>query len=259
MRSFLMVALVLTGGLALCLGCIGCGGGGGGPGGFGGVTTSSVGGSWLGPTGSATPAGNLTAPGGGGLQVDPAGNATGSMGLVGLTGKIEVRDPFKGVFSFTGDGASTGIDGIVLMYPFETSHMLLMLSDGRFAALEKDATMLVPPYTDPEFRSSVWNGLASDVDPAFTSVDAELVANVAIDAAGMFTLGTTTSGVMPLAVTDSAVGVIGGDYNDPTPPPEMGQLLALLTPDRKFLAVMSCPSTALLLSECSFAALARQP
>ena len=237
---------------------LGCGGGGGGPGvPFGGVTTSDVGGSWLGPTGTATPGGMLTGPATpGGLMVDGQGNASGTQGLTGLSGRIALSWTVSGSFAFEGTGASTGRDGILLLHPDTKNHCLLILNDGTFAALQRNATMLAAPYMDAEFRMAAWGGYSVGMGAQSQPIEDELT-SVMIDAGGSFTAGTSSTNATPLAVSDANTGEIHGDFMDPGPPPENGTLLLLLTPDRQFLAVISCPTGAGSFQDCGYSALAR--
>ena len=56
---------------------------------------------------------------------------------------------------------------------------------------------------------------------------------------------------------DTLKGAFDGDYVDPGPPIESGNLVALMTADRQFIAVFSCLAGGTIPADCSYAALSR--
>ncbi len=253
MRRHLLVIAVLATSFVLSSGC----GGGGGSGG-GGATVADLGGTWLGPAGSPTLAGLLDAPAEvAGMTVDGMGNMTGTAGLLaGETGTIALVDEFAQTFKWTGTGGSVGLTATIILSP-DLNHMLMMVNAGLLVAFQRGAATLLPPYTDAEFRSSFWTGTAAEFDAGFGPINPEAI-TVTVDALGNFTSGTSGTGVAPLTVLDAATGEIRGDFLDPGPPVETGNLIVLATPDRQFLAIFSCLTGAKdVFGECDCAGLQR--
>lgn len=244
------VALLLlaTGGLLNS-----CGGGGGGGG--GGATLADLGGTWLGPAGNADPAGGISGTAIGGMTVDDVGAMVGTGAFSSATGTFVLADGAARIFTWTGAGGGAGLSGMVMLSR-DKNHLLFIATDGTFGAFERNAPGLAGPYADTDFRDSTWSGVAAGMDAGGSPLEIQPVL-ATVDAAGVFMADTSMSNTVPLAVSDPAAGVIQGDYIDPGPPAETGNLLVLITPDRRFMAVHSCETGSAGILDCGWAALER--
>jgi len=252
MRIQLRIALFLT--VCLLLPCA-CGGGGGGGGGDGDFAFSDIVGSWLGPTTTVTVAGAVfQAAGPTGMDVDASGNAVGT-GASNREGTLSLTSASQGIYKFTGTGVSAGSTSMLIMSA-DRNHLLWIGTSLSFGAWERNATNFAPPYTDAQIRNATWTGLAVEMNASFDPVDSESI-SVFVDAAGNFVSGTSSTNVTPLAINNATKGDYLGDFIDPGPPTEMGNLVVLITPDKNFVAIFSCLTGGTFPDDCSYAALSR--
>lgn len=251
MRIQLPIALFLTASLLLPCACGGGGGGGGGDD----FAFSDIVGSWLGPTASVTTAGAVfQAAGPTGIDVDAAGNAVGT-GASNREGTLSLTSASQGIYKFTGTGALVGSTFMLIMSA-DKNHLLWVGGTQSFGAWERNATNFAPPYTDAHIRNATWTGLAVEMNPSSDPVASETI-SVTVDAAGNFVSGTSSTNLTPLAVNSATKGDYLGDFIDPGPPTEMGNLVVLITPDKNFVAIFSCLAGGTFPDDCSYAALSR--
>ena len=252
MRIQLRVILFLT--ASLLVPCA-CGGGGGGDGGDDEFSFSDIVGNWLGPTGTATVAGGFSqAAGPTGMVVDASGNAVGA-GASNREGTLSLTSASRGIYKFTGTGASAGHTFMLIMSP-DKDHLLWVGSSLSLGAWERNATNFAPPYTDAQIRTATWTGVAAEATASFDPLDPEFI-SVTIDGMGDFASGTSTTNLAPLTLASATKGHYLGDFIDPGPPTEMGNVVVLITPDKNFIAVFSCLAGGTFPDDCSYAALSR--
>ena len=144
---------------------------------------------------------------------------------------------------------------MLIMSP-DKNHLLWVGGSLSFGAWERNATNFAPPYTDAQIRNATWTGVAAEATAAFDPLDPEVI-SVTIDGTGSFASGPSTTNLTPLTIADAGKGHYLGDFIDPGPPTEMGNLVVLITPDKNFIAVFSCLAGGAFPDDCSYAALSR--
>jgi hypothetical protein len=235
--ALLAVALVLASG---------CAGGGGGfipP-----NPVSELAGGWLGPTGGASPGGNLGGTGPGGMLADLSGAFAGTGAFTGKTGQI--AHVGGSIFKLTRTDASIGF----ILLSKDKNYLTYIDSNQQFGMWQRTTVPAgMPPFTTADVFSSNWEGEVTSFDGAFEPTSLETML-LAVNATGAVTATSTSTNAMtqaaPAALVDGLTGEFTGDLVDVV---DTATYTLLLSSDREAMAVFVCGTAGAFPQDCSVA------